>query len=96
MGEQLKQIPKKEKYKLLVFDYLHKKFEFDREYTEKEINLTLKTIYPDFAILRRFLVDYGYLSRENDGSIYKKKIKRVGIKYGKYYHCTFPYTTVMY
>ena len=76
IGEQLKQIPKKEKYKLLVFDYLHKKFEFDREYTEKEINLTLKTIYPDFAILRRFLVDYGYLSRENDGSIYANcKIK---------------------
>jgi|GEM_PF-4984968 len=37
IGEQLKQIPKKEKYKLLVFDYLHKKFEFDREYTEREL-----------------------------------------------------------
>ncbi|EGP4915401.1 DUF2087 domain-containing protein [Enterococcus faecium] len=81
MNEKLKQIPKKEKYKLLVFDFLHSKFDFDKEYSEKEINNILKKIYPDFAILRRFLVDYGYLSRENDGSIYIKK--RVVTKYEK-------------
>lgn len=33
-------------------------------FTEKEVNAFLAETYDDFAILRRYLVDYGYLSRD--------------------------------
>jgi hypothetical protein len=32
----------------------------------------LAGITDDFATLRRYLVDYGYLSRTSDGSVYHK------------------------
>ena len=38
-------------------------FEFDRQYTETEVNIQLGTLHPDFAALRRYLVDYGFLAR---------------------------------
>ncbi|MBO1085610.1 MULTISPECIES: DUF2087 domain-containing protein [Enterococcus] len=72
---QLQQIPRKEKNKRLIFDHLYSKFEFDKDYLEKEVNAILKSIYPDHAILRRYLVDYHYLDREKDGSIYKKAVR---------------------
>lgn len=48
-------------------------FEPDREYTEAELKKIIKTIYEDDATIRRYLVDYGYLGRTDDGSKYYKK-----------------------
>ncbi|MBV7276207.1 DUF2087 domain-containing protein [Clostridium sp. PL3] len=45
-------------------------FEPKKEYTEKEVKNLIKTIYGDDATIRRYLVDYGYLSRTKDGSKY--------------------------
>lgn len=78
-GNQLVNIPKKEKDKVLLFDYLITFFDKEIIYTEKEINNILSEFYSDYAILRRYLVDFGYLSRENDGSSYTV-IERKGIK----------------
>lgn len=47
-------------------------FEPKKEYTEKEVKNLIKTIYEDDAIIRRYLVDYGYLNRTKDGSKYYK------------------------
>lgn len=47
-------------------------FEPNKEYTEKEVKKLIKTIYEDDATIRRYLVDYGYLSRNRDGSKYYK------------------------
>ncbi len=33
-------------------------------FTEKEVNAFLAEFYDDYAVLRRYLVDYGYLSRD--------------------------------
>jgi len=63
-------IPKKEKDKLEVLNEVIKLFDQYRTYTEKEINEILKTVYPDFAVIRRYLVDYGYLSRNKECSEY--------------------------
>ena len=50
-------------------------FEPDKTYTEAEVKRIIKTIYEDDATIRRYLVDYGYLSRNNDGSQYYKNSK---------------------
>lgn len=47
-------------------------FEPNKEYTEMEVKKVIKTIYEDDAIIRRYLVDYGYLNRNKDGSKYYK------------------------
>lgn len=79
-SNQLVNIPKKEKDKVLLFDYLITFFDKEIIYTEKEINNILREFYSDYAILRRYLVDFGYLSRESDGSSYtvieRKVIKK--------------------
>ncbi|MDX8046675.1 DUF2087 domain-containing protein [Gracilibacillus sp. S3-1-1] len=68
---QLMKIPKKEKDKRLLFDYLLTCFDEKKLYTEKQVNDILKKVYLDYAILRRYLVDYRYLSRADDGSSYR-------------------------
>ncbi|WP_081311928.1 DUF2087 domain-containing protein [Brochothrix thermosphacta] len=44
----------------------------NKSYTEKEVNTILYNWYDDFVILRRYLVDYHFLKREDDGSLYYK------------------------
>ena len=41
-------------------------FEFDQQYTETEVNIQLGTLHPDFAALRRYLVDCGVLTRSSE------------------------------
>lgn len=69
--DKLMQVPKKEKMKLQLFDELVKAFDRNHVYKEKEVNEILKEIYPDYAVLRRYLVDYQYLQRTDDGSQYQ-------------------------
>ena len=42
----------------------------DQELSEQELNAILKPMYEDFVELRRYLVDYGLLTRSRDGSCY--------------------------
>ena len=66
----LKMIPSQTKKIKIILAYLIMAFEFDVHYSEREVNEILKKYNPDTAILRRYLVDYGYLARERDGSRY--------------------------
>ena len=70
---RLKQWPSKSKDKLLVTEYLATKFAADRSYREQEVNELLKQwhTFSDWPLLRRSLVDYGYMSRTTDGSEYQ-------------------------
>lgn len=70
--DKLVQIPKKQKSKLELFDYLADRFEYGKEYSEKEVNEILKNVYDDYALLRRYLVDYHYLNRDNYGKMYQR------------------------
>jgi len=63
--------PSKEKRKYIIAQEIIKQFEVDRMYVEKEINDLLATIYPDFATVRRFLIDYRFMTRSNDGKQYR-------------------------
>lgn len=64
-------IPKKEKYKRDMLLYSILLFDSEREYTEAEVNRILAGFYSDYAILRRYLVDGGYLQRDERGLKYE-------------------------
>jgi len=61
-------IPAQEKKKQILIRWLAGQIDTDRRWTEKEFNTWLKAYNEDFATLRRYLVDAGYMAREN--SIY--------------------------
>lgn len=71
-NEKLMKIPKKEKYRVAVMDYIITFLEKEKTYTEKEINEIIKNIFDDFAYIRRYFVDNGYLVRDLDGKNYKR------------------------
>lgn len=66
----LREFPPKEKRKLIILRHLAGRFETGREYTEKEVNEILKEAYPDYVTLRRYLIEYGFMDRHKDGSLY--------------------------
>jgi len=66
----LMKFPRKEKQKLATLRVLIQRFEKGKTYTEKEINYVLKNAYEDFVTLRRYLIEYGFLDRQDDGSAY--------------------------
>lgn len=59
-----------QKHKLIVLREITKRFQGNHNYTEKEVNEILKTVYEDHVTLRRYLIDYGFLDRQPDGSQY--------------------------
>lgn len=56
----------------MALEYLAQHFEYDRRYTEKEVNALLNTYHTfgDAALLRRELFERGYLNRLKDGTQY--------------------------
>ncbi|UTH00809.1 DUF2087 domain-containing protein [Macrococcoides canis] len=71
-NNKLVQIPKKEKDKILLFDWFVTLLNHNKTYSEKEINEVIKAYYDDYAIIRRYMVDYGYLKRTDDGKRYER------------------------
>jgi hypothetical protein len=65
----IRQIPSQPKLQV-VLEYLVKAFEFNTDYTEKDVNTILRRFNEDTAGLRRDLVDAGLLARESNGSRY--------------------------
>ncbi len=61
---RLGQLPTTEKKLLVVLKWLADKFEYGVRYTEKEVNEILTRYHPDYALLRRELVDCRYMQRE--------------------------------
>ncbi|MFS0674828.1 DUF2087 domain-containing protein [Ornithinibacillus sp. 179-J 7C1 HS] len=67
---KLDSFPSKEKRKLIVLQNIMNRFELTKIYTEKEVNEILKSIYSDFATIRRYLIEYGFLGRSKDCTEY--------------------------
>ena len=71
-NDKLMMIPKKEKNKLLVLQIVLEMLKAKSlEFTEKELNEAIKEIDSDYSLIRRYLVDYKFLERDNYGRIYK-------------------------
>lgn len=58
-------IPAKEKRKQILIRWLAPQIDPERRWTEKEFSEWLKQFNEDYATLRRYLVDGGYMTREN-------------------------------
>ncbi|MDO5560982.1 MAG: DUF2087 domain-containing protein [Oscillospiraceae bacterium] len=64
--------PRKLKAKIAVLRYLAEKFEPDCIYSEKQVNEICDNwhTFSDYYLLRRELVDFGFLDRKRDNSQY--------------------------
>jgi hypothetical protein len=62
---RLTAIPVVRSKRLVVLDYLAGRFEPGKVYPERDVNFILGTVHPDYAALRRYLVDDGFLDRRD-------------------------------
>jgi DNA-binding transcriptional ArsR family regulator len=65
-GGRLVAIPAARGKRLAVLDHLAALFEPGRRYPEREVNEILSAVHPDYAMLRRYLVDDGFLDRADE------------------------------
>ena len=72
---RLKSMPGKRSVQAIVFEYIAQKFEQDKQYSEPEVNVIIAGIHTfnDIAMLRRGLIDFGFLKRTPDGKAYWKE-----------------------
>ena len=63
---RLHTIPAKRAKLLVVLDHLAQSFEPGVHYPEAEVNEILARVHPDYAALRRYLVENLFLARENN------------------------------
>ncbi|WP_413367140.1 DUF2087 domain-containing protein [Lysinibacillus sp. 3P01SB] len=70
LGGAIETFPSKEKRKIVILQQIMKRFETGKQYNEKEVNEILKTAYSDFVTIRRYLIEYGFMDRSNDGATY--------------------------
>jgi hypothetical protein len=63
-------MPARQSRRRLLLDEIAQAFELGVRYPERTVSLFLRDIYPDYAALRRYLVDEGFLSRA-DGEYWR-------------------------
>jgi hypothetical protein len=80
VGSRLTEIPMSRAARTVVLERLASEFEVGLRYSEKEVNSTIQTFHPDYAALRRYMVDEGFLTRA-EGS-YWRSGGRVDVTYG--------------
>lgn len=71
--KKIKQYPAKRKKQWAILFYLHQFFDFDKNYSESDVNDILRPWFEDYVRLRRDLIDFKFLIRTKDGSIYEKQ-----------------------
>ena len=71
---RITQLSQKPLLRIATLCYLAEKFEVNYNYTEKEVNAICEQwhTFGDYFVLRRELIDQGFLCREPDGSRYWK------------------------
>lgn len=67
---KLKAIPAQRKKDRIVLEKIVDSFEFDREYTEREVNIIIADFHDDFCTLRRGMISEKLLERNN--GIYRR------------------------
>jgi len=64
-GDNLKEIPASRKKRLVILKWLANKFEVGVQYPERTVNEILKCYHADYATLRRELIGYQLMQRDN-------------------------------
>lgn len=62
-GRRLTSLPSNRTKRLLVLERLALEFDAGIRYREREVDFSLQMFYADYATLRRYLVDEGFLTR---------------------------------
>ena len=65
---KLKSIPAQRKKERIILEVIVQSFEFDKQYTEREVNIIIADFYDDFCTLRRDMISERLLDRE--GNLY--------------------------
>lgn len=63
----LKAIPTQRKKERIVLEVIVQAFEFDRLYSEKEVNIVIADFYDDFCTIRRDMIGEQLLARDSKG-----------------------------
>ena len=58
-------MPAKRSRRLVLLNHVAQKFEVGLRYSESEVNRKLRNLHDDYAALRRYLVDEGFMTREH-------------------------------
>lgn len=64
------QLPTNQRKLDVILRYLAEQFEFEKKYTEKQVNEVIGALNEDISGLRRDLISMKYMDRERDGSAY--------------------------
>lgn len=62
---RLHTMPSKRAKRLVVLDHVAQSFELGKVYPERDVDAILKGFHDDHAALRRYLVDEGFLTRDD-------------------------------
>jgi len=73
---RLVEIPAAAKKRRIVMEKIALEFEPGRRYSERQVNLTIQLIHDDYAAIRRYMIDEGFMDRA-DGAYW-----RTGGRYG--------------
>jgi len=63
-GDRIIRLPAKQKKRLVILRWLLDRIVSGRRYTELEFNELIRQHHPDFATIRRELVEFGFMNRE--------------------------------
>jgi len=61
---RLTTMPVSRSKRLVVLDHIVRVFEPGRRYPEREVDTLLRAFHPDYAALRRYLIDEDFMARE--------------------------------
>ncbi|MCR2046550.1 metalloregulator ArsR/SmtB family transcription factor [Acetatifactor muris] len=64
---KLKSIPAQQKKERIVLEVIAQAFEFDRIYSEREVNIMIADFHDDFCTIRRDMIGEQLLARDTDG-----------------------------
>lgn len=64
-GGRLVAIPAQHRKRRVLLEHLARAFEPGQYYSEREVSAILRAFHDDYAMLRRYLVDEGLLTRES-------------------------------
>ncbi len=67
---RLTRIPTQRKKREIVLSKILEKFDFNREYSEKEVNEIILRYHEDFCTVRREMIAFGMMTRDHE--IYKR------------------------
>ena len=64
---KLRSIPTQLKKERIILEVIAEAFEFDRMYSEREVNVMIADFHDDFCTIRRDMVGEGLLGRDSTG-----------------------------